>query len=705
MATPDLRDDIRLRGSRTPEEPGWDEGRVARWVGVFLALGVALRLLRFALNHPLWRDEAYLAWNVLDRDYAGLTKPLDYQQVCPLLFLWIEKAVVQALGFREWSLRLVPTAAAVAGLFVLRHVARRLFRGVAVAIAVAILAVGFTPIRHGGEVKPYATDFLVASSLIGLAVEWLRTPGRVRFLWALAALGPVAVGISNPSIFVAAGVAVVLAGPVLRTRSPRRTVPFAAFGMATAATFLVLLRWVNAPQGESVMPWMRVYWAKAFPPPSPLGLVGWLARAHTSQMFAYPAGGDVGASALTTGLVVAAVAAYLRRGSRTVLALLLAPFAMGLAAAFLGRYPYGGSARTMQYVAPSIILMAGLGAAVLLARLPRPAWRARAPAWALSGLAAVGVGMMARDATHPYMEPIDRDGRDFARRLWAEESSGAELVCARTDLRLPLDPLVWRGDRAAVYLCHQAIYSPRHRAKAPPRLDRVSDTHPLRLVVFGETRGDAEIVARWIAERAGRFTLRSRRVRVLNEGLRRGKALAEDRYVIYELGPLRTGADPHHGRAERARGSSPGADAPGPRIATRTAPLSPGADERWNARTSLVTSMMSPVPGITARCEAEPATIPARGFLMQKKSRARSIRRPRPASLRGEQAVYRAHLRRWVREHDGEHVLIKGHEVVGFFATRGEALAAGYERFGVVPLFVKRVTATEPIDHIPTVIL
>jgi hypothetical protein len=216
---------------------------------------------------------------------------------------------------------------------------------------------------------------------------------------------------------------------------------------------------------------------------------------------------------------------------------------MGLAAAFLGRYPYGGSARTMQYVAPSIILMAGLGAAVLLARLPRPAWRERAPAWVLCGLAAVGLGMMAWDATHPYMEPLDRDGRDFARRFWAEESSGAELVCARTDLHLPLDPLVWQGDRAAVYLCHQAIYSPRHRAKAPPRLDLVSDAHPLRVVVFGETRGDAEVVSHWMDEQAGRFTLRSRRERVLNEGLRRGKASAEDRYVVYELGPLLSGTD------------------------------------------------------------------------------------------------------------------------------------------------------------------
>jgi hypothetical protein len=213
---------------------------------------------------------------------------------------------------------------------------------------------------------------------------------------------------------------------------------------------------------------------------------------------------------------------------------------MGLAAAFMGRYPYGGSARTMQYVAPSIVLMAGLGAAVLLARLPRAEWRAWAPVWLFYGLAAIGIGIMSWDAAHPYMSRLDRDGRDFARRFWAEESAGAELVCARTDLHLPLDPLVWQGDRAAVYLCYQAIDSPRHRAKAPPRFDRVSESHPLRIVVFGETRGDAAVVARWMSEKAGRYALRSRREHILNEGLRRGKALEEDRYVVYELVPAQS---------------------------------------------------------------------------------------------------------------------------------------------------------------------
>jgi hypothetical protein len=539
--------DIRLSGPRSGDEPGWTDRRVGRWLYVFLTLGVALRLLRFGLNFPLWNDEAYLALNVLERDFAGLTRPLGYAQVCPLLFLWAEKAVVLALGFGEWPLRLLPTTASVASLFLFRHVAGRLLKGVALAVAVAILAVGYTPIRHGGEIKPYATDFLVALGLIALAVEWLRARERTGFLWGLAALGPPAVGVSNPAIFVAAGAGLVLAAPALKTRSPRAIVPLAVFSLATAATFLVLLGWVNGPQSDRVMSWMRVYWAGAFPPRSPLPLLGWLVRAHSSQMFAYPGGGDHGASALTTGLVAAAVAAYVRRGSKTVLALLLAPFALGLVAASVGRYPYGGSARTMQYVAPAIILMAGLGAAVLLARLPRPAWRERSPRWVLGGLVAVGLGMLAWDVTHPYKLPFWRASRDLARRFWAEESAGAELLCAWTDLRLPLDPLRWEADRAVMYLCHQAIYSERHVAQAPPHLDRVSPTHPLRVVVFNETPGDAAAVSRWIGMNADRYQLRARRERILNVVLIRGKRAFGDRYVIYEFVPAGSRSRPRPG--------------------------------------------------------------------------------------------------------------------------------------------------------------
>src|SRR6185436_4942727 len=52
----------------------------ATWL--FVALGIALRLIRYLLHFPLWGDETMAAANFLDRGYADLLKPLDYGQSC-----------------------------------------------------------------------------------------------------------------------------------------------------------------------------------------------------------------------------------------------------------------------------------------------------------------------------------------------------------------------------------------------------------------------------------------------------------------------------------------------------------------------------------------------------------------------------------------------------------------------------------------------
>ena len=536
--------ELRLAGTWLGEEPDWPDHRVRKYLRIFIGLGILIRLLRFGLQHPLWSDEAFLTFNLINRDFEQLTHPLDYQQVCPLLFLWAEKAIGLAIGFSEWSLRLLPTIASIASLFLFRHVAGRLLRGLALVVAVAFLAIAFTPIRHGGEIKPYAIDFLVALGLIALAVEWLRARHRTGFLWGVAALGPLAIGLSYPAAFVVGSVVLVVAVPVWKSRSMRALAPLAVFAVASTGVFCWLLRHVVAPQRASVAHWMSVYWAGAFPPRAPLAFFVWLARTHTSQMFAYPAGGDYGASVITTGLVIAAIVAYSRRGSKPILALLLLPFALGFFAAALGRYPYGVSARTMQYVAPAILLMAGLGAAVILARLPGPHWRWTISRLVMSMIIIAGIGLMAWDVAHPYKIFPDRTSRDFARQFWKEESAGAELICAKTDLRLPLDTVTWQGNRAASYLCYQKIYCDRLRAKKLPRYDLVSESRPLRLVVFHETPGDRSIVSEWIAKHGDRFELCGRRERSVNDGVVLGRLNFEDRYVVYDLAPRQLAMQP-----------------------------------------------------------------------------------------------------------------------------------------------------------------
>src|SRR6516162_461317 len=83
-------------------EPVNDEAWINRLCWAFVVLGLAIRLTRYLVMYPIWHDEAFLAVNFLDRDYRDLLRPLEYSQVAPVCFLWIELTAVRIFGFSEW---------------------------------------------------------------------------------------------------------------------------------------------------------------------------------------------------------------------------------------------------------------------------------------------------------------------------------------------------------------------------------------------------------------------------------------------------------------------------------------------------------------------------------------------------------------------------------------------------------------------------
>ena len=59
--------------------------------------------------------------------------------------------------------------------------------------------------------------------------------------------------------------------------------------------------------------------------------------------------------------------------------------------------------------------------------------------------------------------------------------------------------------------------------------------------------------------------------------------------------------------------------------------------------------------------------------------------------LREEVACFARECDRLLATDPGKFVLIRGPRVVGVFATESEAIRAGYEEFGPVPFFVRRI--------------
>jgi hypothetical protein len=512
---------------------------VERAVWAFVILGVLLRLARYAMNYPLWWDEAFVSVNFLRRDYLDLLRPLDYSQVSPILFLWVELTVVKLLGFSEWTLRLFPLLCGVSSVVLFRHLAGRVVRGLPLVFSVAIFAVTYHPIRYAAEVKPYASDLLFALLILVTAVEWWREPRRARWLWVLAAMSPIALAFSHPAIFVAGGVTLGLAPAVARAARRAVTVAYGAFAASTVSAFVALYAVFTRSQAAATLSVMQAQWVAAFPPlADPLAFVRWLITVHTGSMFAYPCGGERGASSLSFLLFATGAAALWHNRRRTVLLTCLAPFAMGLAAAAIKRYPYGGvadgsPARVMQYLVPSICLLAGIGATVIVAAVRGLRPRMRLIRAGVVALVLIGIVPLAAEAFHPYRTVHAHRAREFARRFWPALARDGQPVCLRWDLSVA----EWDSTNlnVAVYLCNQMIYSPHRRQQTQPGSPVASQDRPLRCVL---PLADPALprVGQWLAGMEQSHQLRECREVTVDMTVTRANPRAE-RYFVYEFVP------------------------------------------------------------------------------------------------------------------------------------------------------------------------
>lgn len=69
-------------------------------------LGISLAIYQFFYNRSLWNDEAALALNIIDKSFSQLLQPLDYKQVAPIAYLFVEKFLTLLMGKSEYALRI-----------------------------------------------------------------------------------------------------------------------------------------------------------------------------------------------------------------------------------------------------------------------------------------------------------------------------------------------------------------------------------------------------------------------------------------------------------------------------------------------------------------------------------------------------------------------------------------------------------------------
>lgn len=190
---------------------------------VLLLLGMVLRLVVFYQNRSLFIDESNLARNIVEKNWTDFFQILDYYQYAPPLFLCIEKCSTWLIGANEYALRAWPLVAACLGLFLIWDISKRIkLEGYASLIPLAWMVFSPLLVRYSTEVKQYSTDVFVGLFLIwwvvrkglpaslatGRTRDELATGWPAHFSWAL--IGGLCVWLSMPSVFVLAGMGLLL---------------------------------------------------------------------------------------------------------------------------------------------------------------------------------------------------------------------------------------------------------------------------------------------------------------------------------------------------------------------------------------------------------------------------------------------------------------------------------------------------------------
>ena len=240
---------------------------------LILLTGIVFRLRQYLTGRSLWLDEAMLALNIVNRDFAGLLQPLDYDQGAPIGFLYVEKILNLMFGDHEFVLRLFPLVAGIISIVLFYLLLRRTASGIGLSIGLALFAAGPELVYYSSEVKQYALDVAVIIGLLLLAFPILDGQAKKGDFIRLGLAGLVGMWFSHPALFVLASLEISLLGQALIRRERSQLGSALLTGIFWLAN-LGLLYSISL-RGLSQNTFLLEYWQENFMPIPPWSYWRW----------------------------------------------------------------------------------------------------------------------------------------------------------------------------------------------------------------------------------------------------------------------------------------------------------------------------------------------------------------------------------------------------------------------------------------------
>lgn len=321
-----------------------------------IGFGIFVRLVQYLFNRSLWRDEAALALNIVNRSYLELLQPLDYNQSAPIGFLMVEKLAVQIFGNNEYALRLFPFLSAIASLFLFYELAKKCLQSHrASIIALTLFATVHIWLQFATETKQYASDVAIAVLLYFILIGIDRQKLQLQQILKFGIIGAIAVWFSHPAVFVLAGIGTsYLLISLLQKKfsfSLKLLAIYSIWAISFGASYFISIR--NIASNQSLFR----SWAGRGTFPTSFWDIGWLFNTFV-EFFHIPLGlPDIFIGIAILAFLAGCISLFAKQ--KAVLLAILAPILVTFFAAYLQKYPFNG--RLVLFLIPFFILLIGEG--------------------------------------------------------------------------------------------------------------------------------------------------------------------------------------------------------------------------------------------------------------------------------------------------------------------------------------------------------
>lgn len=320
---------------------------------LIIFIGVFLAIYLFILNRSLWHDEASLALNIINKDFLGLTKPLDSIQVAPIGFLFIEKLSVLIFGKNELALRVFPLISFLVSIPFFYLLSNKLVKNnVTALISTSIFSITLSLLRYSSEVKQYSIDVLFTIIILYYSLTLQLNKNKSLFIYAI--IGSIAVWFSNVSIIILFVTGVYfLYFEGYKNKNYKILFTFLFWAISFFIYYYLFIH--NHPHTE----FQITYWKESFLPLNPFSndFYKFLLRA-INDIYGYLLG--FGHFWFIPLLISSGVIGFiLKHRNYTLLYFCLTPIMVHLLLSGLTLYPF--SKRLILYITPLIILIYSFG--------------------------------------------------------------------------------------------------------------------------------------------------------------------------------------------------------------------------------------------------------------------------------------------------------------------------------------------------------